>query len=344
MSFFNRIMDTLCKGHNISADDAVLAMREIIEGRFAEAQSAAFLTALKIKGETSEEIAGLAREMRAHCVKVKCEDPYAVDIVGTGGDGSNSINISTAAAFIAAGAGVTIAKHGNRAVSSKSGSADVLAALGVKLDISVEMLEESLRRNGIAFLYAPLMHPAMKNVMPVRKALGFRTVFNILGPLCNPAGVNRYVMGVYSDKLCPVIAGACADLGFARALVVHGSDGLDEFTITGPTFVSELKDGQINEYKISPEELEIPLCTSDDIKGGTPEENAESIHNILCNKFPGSAHQNIAVLNAAAAIYAADKADCWEYAIEKAQESIESGSALRKLKNLAEFTQPKAGQ
>ena len=338
MNSFNRIMESLNKGHNISSDDAVLAMREIVEGHFADAQTAAFLTALKIKGETSEEIAGLAREMRAHCVKVKCEDPDAVDIVGTGGDGSNSINISTAASFIAAGAGVTIAKHGNRAVSSKSGSADVLVALGVKLDLDVPRLEECLKRNGIVFLYAPLMHPAMKNVMPVRKALGFRTVFNILGPLCNPAEVSRYVMGVYSDKLCSVIAGACADLGFKRALVVHGSDGLDEFTLTGPSYVSELKNGQINEYKLSPEELKMPLCIAEDIKGGTPEENASAIKNILCNKSPGSAHQNIAVLNAAAAIYAADKADCWEHAIEKAVESIESGLALKKLRILAEFT------
>lgn len=338
MSFFNRIMESLYKGHNISSEDSVLAMREIIEGRFLEAQTAAFLTALKIKGETSEEIAGLAKEMRAHCIKVKCEDPDAVDIVGTGGDGANTINISTAAAFIAAGAGVTIAKHGNRAVSSRSGSADVLSALGVKLDISPAQLEECLRRNGIAFLYAPLMHPAMKNVMPVRKALGFRTVFNILGPLCNPAGVSRYVMGVYSDKLCSVIAGACADLGFTRALVVHGSDGLDELTTTGPTYVSELKNGQVLEYKVSPEELDIPLCSPEDIKGGTPEENAVVVKDILCGKSPDSAQHNITVLNAAAAIYAADKADCWEYAIEKAEESIESGSALKKLKQLADFT------
>ncbi|OGV35051.1 MAG: anthranilate phosphoribosyltransferase [Lentisphaerae bacterium GWF2_45_14] len=338
MPLFSRIMDCLNNGRNISSDDAASAMREMIEGSFGEAQMAAFMTALKIKGETSEEIAGLAKEMREHCIKVKCDDPDAVDIVGTGGDGSSSINISTAASFIAAGAGVTIAKHGNRAVSSRSGSADVLTALGVKIDINVSQLEECLKRNGIAFLYAPLMHPALKSVMPVRKSLGFRTVFNILGPLCNPAGVSRYVMGVYSERLCGVIAGACADLGFSRALVVHGSDGLDEFTTTGPTYVSELKNGQINEYKVSPEDMGMSLCRSEDIKGGTPEENALALKDILCNKFPDSPRQNIAVLNAAAAIFASDKADCWEYAIEKALESVESGSALKKLKRLAEFT------
>jgi anthranilate phosphoribosyltransferase len=322
---------------NLSFSEAESAMKEIMTGKVSHIKLASWLTALRMKGESPEEIAGCASVMRECSESIKCEDPKAVDIVGTGGDGANTINVSTAAAFVAAGAGVTVAKHGNRAVSSKSGSADVLGELGVNINISPKRMEECLNSQGIAFLFAPLLHPAMKHAMPVRKELGVRTVFNVLGPLTNPAKTKRYVLGVYDEVLCMSLARAAVNLDFDHSMIVHGSDGLDELTVTGPTHVCELKDKEIMEYKISPEQLGFNLSKLEKLKGGTSTENAEIIREILSGKHSGP-KKDIIILNAAAAIYVADKADCWEYAIERAEESIESGLALKKLKALVNFT------
>jgi anthranilate phosphoribosyltransferase len=327
----------LLDSQNISFAEAEAAMKEIMTGKVSDIKLASWLTALRMKGEMPEEIAGCASVMRECSETIKCEDPKAVDIVGTGGDGANTINVSTASAFVAAGAGVTVAKHGNRAVSSKSGSADVLSEMGVNINISPERMEECLNSQGIAFLFAPLLHPAMKYAMPVRKEMGVRTVFNILGPLTNPAKTKRYVLGVYDDNLCMRIARAALNLDFEHSMIVHGNDGLDELTVTGATHVCELKDKEIMEYKISPEEVGMNLSKPGDLRGGTPKENAEIIRDILSGKHLG-AKRDIVILNAAAAIYVADKADCWEYAIEAAEESIESGLALKKLKDLIDFT------
>lgn len=297
MSYIDSTLEKLLEFRNLSFDEAENAMEEIMKGEVSPVKLSSWLTALRMKVETPEEIAGCAAGMRKHSKSIVCNDPAAVDIVGTGGDRSFSINISTAAAFIAAGAGVTVAKHGNRSVSSKSGSADVLGALGININTPPEITEECLNSTGIAFLYAPLLHPAVKHAMPVRKELGVRTVFNILGPLANPARVKHYVLGVFNEKLCMPVAKAGLNLGFKRSFIVHGSDGLDEITVTGSTHVCEINGGEVSEYRITPEEFDLPLALPEELKGGTPEENAGILKGILSGKITG-AKCNIAILNA----------------------------------------------
>lgn len=327
----------LYKAEDMTFEEAENSMDEIMSGTVPPVLLAAWLTALNMKGENSSEIAGCAASMRKHSRKIKCDDPDAVDIVGTGGDKSLSINISTAAAFVAAGAGVTVAKHGNKAVSGKVGSADVFEALGIKINLSPEKIEECLKRTGIAFLYAPSLHPSMKHAMPVRKELGLRSIFNILGPLANPALVRHHVIGVYSRELSVKVAEAARQLGFGHSMIVHGHDGLDEITVTDKTYIHELAGGSLKEYDLSPAEFNIPLADKKELQGNSPKENAAVIMGIFDGSISG-AKLDIIALNAAAAIFVSGKAVSMQEAFAKAKESISSGMALIKLTEMADFT------
>jgi anthranilate phosphoribosyltransferase len=324
---------------NLTEDEMVSVMREIMEGEATPAQIAAFITALRMKGETVDEITGAARVMREKALKVKTKASVVVDTCGTGGDESFTFNISTAAAFVAAGAGLTVAKHGNRSVSSKSGSADVLKSLGVNIEAEVERVEECLDKIGIGFLFAPMMHGAMKYAAPVRREIGIRTIFNILGPLTNPAGAQYQVLGVYRSELTEVLANVLKNLGSTRAFVVSGNDGLDEMTLTTGTKVSELKDGTVNTYFIKPEEFEMKSCKLFELQGGEPDDNARIIREIL--KGDKGAKRDVVVLNAAAAIAASGKAKDIKEGIKLAKEAIDSGKALKKLEKLIEITSKK---
>lgn len=321
---------------NLTEDEMVSVMREIMEGEATPAQIAAFITALRMKGETVDEITGAARVMREKALKVKTKASVVVDTCGTGGDESFTFNISTAAAFVAAGAGLTVAKHGNRSVSSKSGSADVLKSLGVNIEAEVERVEECLDNIGIGFLFAPMMHGAMKHAAPVRREIGIRTIFNILGPLTNPAGAQYQVLGVYRSELTEVLANVLKNLGSARAFVVSGNDGLDEMTLTTETKVSELKDGKVNTYSIKPEEFGMTRCKLFELQGGEPDDNARIIREIL--KGDKGAKRDVVVLNAAAAIAASGKAKEMKEGIKLAEEAIDSGKAMEKLEKLIEIT------
>ena len=270
--------------------------------------------------------------MRAKAEKVKVNASHIVDTCGTGGDGSDTFNISTAVSFVVAGADITVAKHGNRAVSSKSGSADVLKCLGVNIDASLSTVERCIEEVGIGFLFAPLMHKAMKHAAKVRKELGFRTIFNLLGPLTNPAHAHGQVLGVYDSRWVNPLAEVLRDLGSHRALVVHGFDGLDEITLTSETQVSELKNDNVSAFTIDPKEFGYSLCSTKDLKGGSPEENAESIRGIL--QGASGPKTDIVVLNAAAAIYVGGKAESIERGISVAANSIGSGAAIKKLEEL----------
>jgi anthranilate phosphoribosyltransferase len=327
----------LLECQNLTFEESHLAMQEIMTGTVSEAKLAAWLTALRMKGETADEIGGCASVMREYATRIRCADPHAVDIVGTGGDQSGTLNVSTTAALIAAGAGATVAKHGNRAVSSKSGSADLLKELGVNIEISPEKMEACLAEIGIAFLFAPLLHPAMRHAMPVRKELGIRTIFNILGPLCNPARVGRMVLGVFRRELCSVIAEALNTMGIERAMVVFGEHGADEITICGQTRVCEARNGQIEEYTLHPRQFGFRTADPKEIQGGAPARNAEITRGILAGNIIGPM-RDIVVLNAAAALLAADKAENWETAIAMATDSINSGNATKKLDALIAFT------
>ncbi len=322
---------------DLSFDESADAMNEIMTGQVSDILFSSWLTALRMKGEGVNEIAGCASVMRKFASPINCNDKNAIDVVGTGGDGAHTINISTTSAIVAAGADITVAKHGNKAVSSKSGSADVLSALGIKIDITPEEMERCVNEVGIAFLFAPKLHPAMKYAMPVRKGLGMRSIFNILGPICNPANVKRGIVGVYDKKLCPIIAQALADLGADHFLVVHGNDGLDEFSIASSTYVCEVRNNDITEYEISPEKFGLKMATIKDIVGGLPEDNARVIRDTLSNKITG-AKRDVVLLNSTAAIYVSNKVDSWEDAFVLAEKSINSGNALKKLDNLIRFT------
>ena len=334
---FENLLKKLFEGKNLSFDEAENAMEEIMSGRVSPVSLSAWLTALKIKGETADEIGGCAAAMNRHACKIKPEDSEAVDIVGTGGDGAKTFNISTAAAFTAAGADITVAKHGNRAVSSKSGAADVLSELGINIELSPEQMENTLNSVGIAFLFAPLLHPAMKHAMPVRRELKTRTIFNILGPLCNPADTKRMVIGVYAPELCRIVAEAALKIGKKHVLIVHGTDGLDEISTTAPTEICELRNGVIDEYKFDPEEIGINRAGPAEIAGGTPAENGELIRNILNGTEKGPP-RDIVIVNAAAAVYVAGKAGSLREAANLATESIDSGAAYEKLDQLSVFT------
>ncbi len=312
------------------------AMNEVMRGVVSPIKLSAWLTALSIKGENADEIAGFAASLRENAVAINCSDKNSVDTCGTGGDGASTFNISTAAAFVASGAGVTVAKHGNRAVSSSSGSADILRELGVNINAAHEKVERCLNETGIAFLFAPLLHPAMKYAMPVRKELGFRTVFNIIGPLANPAASKRAVLGVFSEPLCDLMADAAIKLGFDRAFIVHGKDGLDEISTSMDTQICEIRGGKVQKYCFSPGKYGIPRSSHSDLKGGSPSENAIVMRKLLSGKLDGHL-KNIVVLNAAAAILAADKCENWEDGLKMAGNSLESGAANEKLNKLIDY-------
>ena len=318
-------------------NEAHATLEDIMSGNVTDAQIGAFLIALRFRGETPEIIAGAAQAMREKLTPVKSPSEITVDIVGTGGDGAHTFNISTAAAFVIAGAGVTVAKHGNRGVSSKCGSANVLDELGVNLTATVQSMEKCINEIGIAFLFAPTLHPAMKHVIGPRKELGVRTLFNILGPICNPASAKYGVIGVYSAKLAAELADALSQLDMKHLFVVYGNDGLDEITTTTTTQVWEVKGGRVNYFVLDPEDLGIPLAKTEDLVGGEPAENAKIIRALFAGeKGP---KRDILLLNAAAALVTAGKASDLKNGLLIAAESIDSGAAAEKLKKLASLTQ-----
>jgi len=332
---------------SLSRDEAHAVMTEVLTGQCSDSQIAALLVALHMKGESVEEIVGFAEAIRAAAVPLDLHTgsildasgtgrDALVDTCGTGGDASGTFNISTATAFVVAGAGVRVAKHGNRSVTSKCGSADVMEALGVNISLPVAKVAACLEQIGIAFLFAPAMHSAMKHVQTARRELHLRTVFNLLGPLTNPARATCQVVGVYSADLVEKLAEALSMLGLHRALVVHGSDGLDEITITGPTRVGELRDGQVHTYEITPEEFGLQRAKLDDISGGDAVRNAVLIREVLSGKK--SARRDVVLLNAAAALVAAGRADHLRDALPLAVKAIDTGAALAKLNALITFT------
>jgi anthranilate phosphoribosyltransferase len=323
-------------GTDLTEAEAEAAMREIMQGEATDAQIAAYITALRMKGETVSEITGSARVMREKAVPIRLDAPYQVDTCGTGGDMSHTFNISTTVAFVVAGAGVTVAKHGNRSVSSKSGSADVLQALGVNIEMPSQRLEECLRDVGIAFLFAPMMHQAMKYAIGPRREIGIRTIFNLLGPLTNPAAVKAQIMGVYAADLTGILASTLGNLGVRRAFVVHGMDGLDEITITDRTKISELRDGAVNDYYLHPSDLDLPTGKREDLKGGDAKENAAVTLAVL--KGQVGPQRDIVLLNAAAGLTAAGKAKDLREGIGISGDAIDSGAAMKKLDELKKFT------
>jgi anthranilate phosphoribosyltransferase len=324
-------------GNDLSLDDARDAMREIMDGNATQVQIAGFLVALRAKGETADEIAGCAQAMREHVVRVQPKRKDLVDIVGTGGDGANTFNISTAAALVAASAGAAIAKHGNRAASSTSGSADVLEALGFNLELPPERIERSIDELGFGFLFAQAHHPAMKHAAPVRRELATRTVFNVLGPLTNPAGARALMLGVYAPELTRTIAEALARLGTNRAYVVHGADGIDELSPCGPNLVCEVEDGRVREYELDPRELGIERCQPSDLRGGDPQHNARALRGVFAGTDGG--HRSAVILNAAGGIAAAGHAENLREGIELARRAIDSGAAAERLDALVAFSQ-----
>lgn len=319
----------LAKKENLTYEEAETVMNEIMSGDATPVQMSSYLTALSMKGETIEEITASASGMRAHCVKL-LHDMDVLEIVGTGGDGSNSFNISTTASMVIAAAGVPVAKHGNRAASSRSGAADVLEALGVKITVSPRRSAQMLEKINICFLFAQNYHIAMKYVAPVRRELGIRTVFNILGPLSNPAGANMELMGVFDEGLVAPLAQVMANLGVVRGMVVYGQDSLDEISMSSPTSVCEIRDGKMSSYELTPEQFGYTRCEKDELKGGSPKENAEITRAILDGKETGAKRQAVC-LNAGAALYIAGKADTMEAGVRMAEELIDSGAARRKL-------------
>lgn len=323
------------EGRDLSRTLAAEAMNDIMSGQATDAQISALITALRMKGETVDEISGFAEVMREKAVHVKTKASGVVDTCGTGGDLSHTFNISTTAAFVAAGAGVPVAKHGNRSVSSACGSADLLEALGVKLDVSPETIGAAIDEVGIGFLFAPALHQAMKYAIGPRKEIGIRTVFNILGPLTNPARAGFQLLGVYDPKLTEVMAGVLAALGTNHALVVHGS-GLDEMATAGPTRISEVKGGRVVTYDIHPRELGLSLVEKDALKGGSVETNVAITRAVL--KGESGPARDIVILNAAGALYAADKVVDLAAGLESAARAIDSGEAALKLEALVEFT------
>jgi anthranilate phosphoribosyltransferase len=321
---------------NLSEAEAEAVMREIMQGEATDAQISSYITALRMKGETVEEITGSARVMREKAVQISIDARYQVDTCGTGGDMAHTFNISTTAAFVVAAAGVTVAKHGNRSVSSKSGSADVLQALGVNIEIPAHRVEECIRDTGIGFLFAPMMHQAMKYAIGPRREIGIRTIFNVLGPLTNPAKVTSQIMGVYGADLTGLLAAALGNLGAKHAFVVHGMDGLDEITITDRTKISEYKDGKVQDYFLHPSDLGFPVGKAADLKGGDARDNAQISIDILKGKKGPC--RDIVLMNAAAALAASGRAADLKQGASLAMESIDSGAALRKLEELKAFT------
>lgn len=319
----------LAKKEELTYETAEAVMNEIMSGEATPVQMSAYLTALSIKGETIDEITASAAGMRAHCIKL-LHNMDVLEIVGTGGDGSNSFNISTTSSLVIAAAGVPVAKHGNRAASSKSGAADVLEALGVNISIPPEKSAQLLKDISICFLFAQNYHVAMKYVAPIRKELGIRTVFNILGPLSNPAGANMELMGVYDESLVEPLAQVMAKLGVSRGMVVYGKDSLDEISMCAPTAVCEIKDGWFQSYELTPEQFGYGRCDKSQLTGGSPQENAEITKAILEGREKGAKRQAVC-LNAGAALYITGKAETIEQGVRMAESLIDDGSALRKL-------------
>jgi anthranilate phosphoribosyltransferase len=326
----------LLDGRDLSRTASREVMGEIMEGKATPAQIGGFLVALRLKGETAAEIAGCAEAMRAHVLAVRPKRNDLVDTAGTGGDGAGTFNISTAAALVAAAVGAAVAKHGNRAVSSSSGSADVLEALGFELELPAERIERSIDELGFGFLFAPSHHPAMRHAAPVRKELATRTVFNVLGPLTNPAGARAQVVGVYSAELVPTIATVLARLGARRAFVVHGAGGIDELSPAGPNLVCEVRGGKVRRRQIDPRDFGVPRCRPSDLAGGSPAENAATIREI----FTGSkgAKREAVLLNAGGAIAAGGHARDLEEGYRNATEVLDSGAAGQRLEELIAFS------
>ena len=325
------LLAKVATGAALDENEAEAAFAIIMSGDATPAQIGAFLMALRVRGESVGEITGAVRAMRAKALAVKAPDG-AIDVVGTGGDASGTFNISTGAALVVAGAGVAVAKHGNKALSSKSGSADVLAALGVEVDADMELVERSIAEAGIGFLMAPRHHSAMRHVGPARVEMGTRTIFNLLGPLSNPAGVRRQFTGVFSSDWIEPMAQVLANLGCERAWVVHGADGLDELTTTGSSEVAELKDGGGNRYQVSPDDAGIPTARPEDLKGGTPEDNASAMRAMLDGEK--GAFRDIVLYNAAAALIVADRAETLKEGKVLAEESIDGGDAKAALEKM----------
>ncbi len=326
----------LVENKDLTYDEALACMDEIFDGEATEIQTAGYLTALRMKGETIEEVSASARGMRNHAAQLEHDGMEVLEIVGTGGDCANSFNISTTSGLVAAAAGVPIAKHGNRSVSSKCGAADVLEALGVDITISPEKMSAVLQKTNICFMFAQVYHKAMKYVAPVRKGLGMRTIFNILGPLTNPANASMQLMGVYEEALVEPMAKVLNKLGVDNGMVVYGQDCLDEISLSAPTTVCEIRDGEFKTYVIEPEQFGFNKCDKKDLEGGNPEENAAITKAILSGEK--GAKRDAVVLNAAACIYIAKKADTMQEAVKVAEEMIDSGKAMEVLNQFVALT------
>ncbi|WP_439575474.1 anthranilate phosphoribosyltransferase [Phreatobacter sp.] len=331
MEQFRTLIAKVATGEPLTRTEAGQAFDQIMSGDATPSQIGAFLMALRVRGETVEEITAAVATMRAKMVRVEAPAD-AIDVVGTGGDASHSLNISTCAAFIVAGAGVPVAKHGNRALSSRSGAADCLMALGVKIDLGPEAIARCIREAGIGFMFAPAHHPAMKFVGPTRVELGTRTIFNLLGPLSNPAGVTRQMVGVFSGQWVAPLAEVLNNLGSARAWVVHGSDGLDEVTGTGPTMVAQLDQGRVTQFEVSPADVGLALCGPGELKGGDAAFNAAALRAVLDGER--NAYRNVAALNAGASLVVAGKAPTLPDGFAMAEAAIDSRAAAARLDRL----------
>lgn len=333
---FHAVLERLAAGNDLSREEASGAMSVIMEGEATPAQIGAFLMGLRAKGETVEEITGCAEAIRARALPVPHNAPRLLDTCGTGGDGAATFNISTTAAFIAAGAAQKVAKHGNRAISSRTGSADVLEALGVQVDMAGPEAAGALEEVGMTFLFAPTFHAAMRHAGPPRRDLGLRTVFNVLGPLCNPAGATAQIVGVFDGSLAPTLAHVLGNLGVERALVVHGSDGLDELTITGPSLVAEWTGSTVKEYTIDPESVGLTRGTGESIRGSDPAANTAILRGVLEGGEGGP--REIALLNAGAALVAAGSAGEIREGVVLARAALDSGAALDRLESLLDYS------
>jgi len=339
-------LEKVVADEDLTRAEAEAAMEDILEGRASDALIAGLLTALRIKGETVDEVVGFAKAMRRHATPIfppghpRTDEPL-VDTAGTGGDARGTFNISTAAAFVIAGAGVRVAKHGNRSFSSRCGSADVLEALGAKIDLAPDRIARSIDEVGIGFMFAPAMHAATRHAMPVRRELRMRTVFNLLGPLTNSAGASVQIVGVYDPSLTELVARALGELGVRRAFVFHGADGLDEISISGDTFISELRDGIVRSYTVTPEDFGLRRWPLEEVRGGDAKHNAEIVLRIFgpsTHHHANGAHREIVLANAAAALVGAGRATDFLDGVRVAAESIDSGAARGKLDAFIAFT------
>lgn len=335
MTDFKQFIGKAASGQPLTEKEAAEAFDIMMSGKASPGQIGGFLMALRVRGESVDEITGAARTMRAKATPVEAPED-AIDTCGTGGDAKGTHNISTCTAFVVAGAGVPVAKHGNRAMSSKSGSADVLAALGVNLEVTPALVAKCIREAGLGFMFAPAHHSAMRHVGPTRAELATRTIFNLLGPLSNPAGARRQVIGVFSRDWIVPMAETAGNLGADHVWVVHGSDGLDELTTTGPTFVAEYRDGKVSTFEVAPRDARLNVASPADLKGGNAEENAAAIREVLTGK--AGPFRDVVILNAAAALIVAGKAETLKEGAELAARSIDSGAAKGRLEKLVEIS------